>query len=128
MRSFLLITVGVIFVIVATTVVDVLLHGAGVYPPFGDPMNDALALLATSYRIVIGVLGGWLTAKFAPTDPMRHAIILGVVGTVLAFVGLVVTWDKALGPDWFPIALVVLAIPQSWLGGKLHQMTSRGTS
>jgi hypothetical protein len=31
------------------------------------------------------------------------------------------TWNKNLGPHWYPIALVILAIPQCWLGGKLFE-------
>jgi hypothetical protein len=27
-----------------------------------------------------------------------------------------------LGPRWYPIALVVLAIPQCWIGGRLYEM------
>jgi len=26
------------------------------------------------------------------------------------------------GPRWYPVALVVLAMPQSWLGGQLRVM------
>ena len=53
-----------------------------------EPLTDALALLATSYRIVISVAGAWLTARLAPARPMKHALILGGVGTVLGLVGL----------------------------------------
>jgi len=49
---------------------------------------------------------------------MRHAIILGVVGIVAGAIGVVVAWD--LSPHhWYPIALVVTALPCTWLGGKL---------
>jgi hypothetical protein len=55
------------------------LHATGVFPPFGQPMADALFLLATAYRIVYGVAGCYLTARLAPDRPMRHALALGVV-------------------------------------------------
>jgi hypothetical protein len=55
---------------------------------------------------------------------MKHALILGVVGTVLGIVGLVATWNLNLGPRWYPVALAVLAIPQCWLGGQIHEMQS----
>ena len=112
---------GVLFVIIVTTIVDVLLHVTGVYPPKSQPMTDALALLATAYRVVISIGGAWLTAKLAPRDPMKHALILGAVGVVLGTIGAVATWNLGLGPRWYPIALVVLAIPQCWLGGKLYE-------
>jgi hypothetical protein len=47
---------------------------------------------------------------------MRHAIILGLVGIAAGSVGVVVGWD--LSPHWYPIALVIGALPCTWLGGK----------
>ena len=115
---------GVLFIIVVTTLVDIALHVIGVYPPMNQPINDALALLATAYRLVISVAGAWLTARLAPNKPMWHAMVLGVVGTVLGLVGVVATWNLGLGPRWYAIALALLAIPQCWAGGKLYEMTS----
>jgi hypothetical protein len=34
--------------------------------------------------------------------------------------GVLATWNLGLGPRWYPIALVVLAVPQSWIGGRIH--------
>lgn len=116
------IVAGVLFIIVVTTVVDVVMHLTHVYPPMTDPLDDRLALIATSYRIVIGVAGAWLTARLAPAKPMKHALILGAVGVVLGLVGLAATWNAGMAPKWYPIALVVLALPQCWAGGKLYEM------
>jgi hypothetical protein len=123
-RSILSVVAGVVFIIVVTTLVDIALHLAKVYPPMGEPMDDSLAVLATSYRIVISVIGAYLTARLAPSKPMKHAMILGLVGTLLGLVGVAVSWDKGLGPTWYPIALVVLAIPQCWAGGRLYELVS----
>jgi hypothetical protein len=122
--SILAVLAGVLFIIVITTLVDIVLHTIGVYPPMNQPIDDALALLATAYRLVISVAGAWLTARLAPSKPMKHAAILGVVGTVLGLVGVVATWNMGLGPRWYAIALAVLAIPQCWAGGKLYEMTT----
>jgi hypothetical protein len=118
-RSIWAIVAGVLFIIIVTTIVDVLLHLVGVYPGMDVPLTDRLALLATAYRIPISIAGAWLTARMAPADPMGHAMKLGYVGTVLGFIGLIATWDAGMGPRWYPIALMVLAIPQCWAGGKL---------
>jgi hypothetical protein len=125
-KSIWAVVAGVVFIIVVTTLVDIVLHVAGVFPPMDKPIDDRLALLATSYRIVISVAGAWLTARLAPDKPMKHALILGWVGVALGLVGLAVTWNLGLGPRWYPIALVVLAIPQCWAGGKIFEMQSRG--
>jgi hypothetical protein len=123
-KSIWAVVAGVLVIIVVTTLVDIVLHVAGVFPPMDQPINDALALLATAYRIVISVGGAWLTARLAPDKPMKHAMILGYVGVVLGLVGLVATWNLGLGPRWYPIALVVLAVPQCWAGGRLYEMQS----
>ena len=111
-----------LFIIVVTTLVDIVLHATNVFPPMDQPIDDALALLATAYRIIISIGGAWLTARLAPDKPMKHAMILGCVGVVLGLVGVVATWNLGLGPRWYSIALAVLAIPQCWAGGKIFEM------
>ena len=121
-RSIWAVVAGVLTIIIVTTVVDVVLHAIHIYPPTDQPIGDGLALLATGYRVVISVAGAYLTARLAPDRPMRHAIILGYVGVLLGLVGVIVTWNLGLGPKWYPIALVILAIPQCWAGGKIWEM------
>jgi len=46
----------------------------------------------------------------------------GVVGLVLSAAGAIVTITKYdLGPDWYPVALVLTALPCAWLGGVVHR-------
>jgi hypothetical protein len=120
-KSIWAVVAGVLFIIIVTTLVDIVLHLVRVFPPMDQPIDDRLALLATSYRIVISIAGAWLTAWLAPDTPMTHAMRLGYVGVVLGLVGVVATWNAGLGPRWYPIALVVLAIPQCWAGGRIYQ-------
>ena len=110
---------GVLFTIVVTVAVDSVMHSMGVFPEERVPLTNGLSLLATAYRFVISIGGAWLTARLAPQNPLKHAVILGVVGTVLGLVGVIVTWNAGMGPRWYPIALTVLAIPQCWIGGQL---------
>ena len=124
-KTFWAVPAGVLAIIVVTTLVDIALHAAGVFPPMEQPISNGQAALATAYRVVISVAGAWLTARLAPNKPMRHAMILGYVGTVLGLAGLLATWNLGLGPKWYPVALVVLAIPQCWLGGRMYLMQSR---
>src|SRR5882762_2238799 len=123
-KSIWAVVAGVLVIVVVTTLVDIVLHAIGVFPPMDRPINDTLALLATCYRIVISIGGAWLTARLAPEKPMKHALILGLVGVVLGLVGVVATWNLGLGPRWYPIALAVLAIPQCWVGGRIYAMQS----
>jgi surface polysaccharide O-acyltransferase-like enzyme len=121
---------GVLVVVVLSHGTDVVLHAAGVFPPWDQPASDVLLLLATAYRIVYGVAGSYITARLAPNRPMLHALVLGVLGLAVSMVGTVVTWNKgpAFGPHWYPVALVVLAAPQCWAGGKLYEMQLRARS
>jgi hypothetical protein len=102
---------------------DLLLHAASVFPRWGQPMSNALFVLATAYRTIYTVAGGYITARLAPNKPMGHVWTLGVIGLLAAIAGTVATWNKgpAFGPKWYPLALVVLAIPCVWLGGRLAQ-------
>jgi hypothetical protein len=58
---------------------------------------------------------------------MLHPLVGGVVGFVMSVVGAAVTWNKgpAFGPHWYPLALIVLAMPRAWAGGKLRVMQLR---
>lgn len=127
-KSIWAVLAGVIAIIAVTTLVDTVLHVAGIFPPMNVPIDDRLSLIAVSYRIVISIGGAYLTAMLAPAAPMKHALVLGVIGTMLGALGVIATWGKRMGPAWYPISLVVLAIPQCWLGGKLYEMRRRKPS
>lgn len=127
-RSIVAVVCGVAFIIVASTLVDILLHAIHVYRPWGEPLSQADAVLATSYRVVISILGAALTAWLAPRASMRHALYLGAIGTVLGLTALVATWGNGLAPAWYPVALVLLAFPQCWAGGRLFLRTSAAGS
>jgi len=66
------------------------------------------------------VLGSYIAATLAPNRPMKHALALGVVGFVVNILGAVATWNMNLAPAWFTLALIALALPCAWLGGKLR--------
>jgi hypothetical protein len=83
---------------------------------------EAALLLATIYRTIYGVFGSYIAARLAPDRPMLHAMILGVLGFAVSILGAVATWNggPAFGPHWYPVALVVLALPTAWVGGKIR--------
>jgi hypothetical protein len=87
--------------------------------------DPGLNLLALAYRCVYGALGSWIAAALAPRRPMLHAMILGGIGFVLSIAGALTMMPLHLGPDWYPIALILTALPCAWLGGALHQRHAR---
>jgi len=123
LRSTAAILLGFFAIVVLSLGTDQVLHTLEVYPPWGQPMHDpGLNLLALAYRIVYAVVGSYIAATFAPRNPMRHALVLGVVGFVLSLAGAIATIPMDLGPAWYPIALVLTALPCAWLGGVLHRI------
>ncbi|MGC0774432.1 MAG: hypothetical protein WB543_15975 [Candidatus Acidiferrum sp.] len=123
-QSILAVLAGMFAGIILTLATDELLHLTHVFPPWGDSMfgYDRPLLLATIYRTIYGVAGSYLTARLAPLRPMLHALVLGILGFAVSILGAALTWNKgpAFGPHWYPLALIVLAIPTAWLGGKLR--------
>ncbi len=115
---------GFVAVFVLSLGTDVVVHIAGVFPQLGQPMSDALFVLATLYRTVYCIAGSYIAARLAPNRPMEHALVLGVLGLIVSITGAVVTWNKgpAFGPHWYPLALIVTAIPCAWVGGRLRIM------
>ncbi|HET6328996.1 MAG TPA: hypothetical protein VFG04_30205 [Planctomycetaceae bacterium] len=111
---------GMVAIVVLSIGTDVALQVAGVFPDLIKPglFSSPLLLLATAYRSVYNLVGGYLTARWAPDRPMAHALVLGAIGVVLSIAGAVTMWN--VGPNWYPLALVVLAMPCAWAGGKLY--------
>lgn len=112
---------GFLVVVVLSVGTDFVLESLGIFPPQSEPAayTAGLLMVALVYRCVYTVAGGYVTARLAPDRPMLHAIILGFVGIVAGTIGIVVSWN--LTPHhWYPIALVVTALPCTWLGAKLQ--------
>ncbi len=121
-RSTGAVLLGFVAIVVLSLGTDQVLHMLDVYPPWGQPMNETGDnLLALAYRCVYGIVGGYITARFAPHSPMRHALVGGVIGFVLSTAGAIASINLNLGPSWYPIALALTALPCAWLGGVLHR-------
>jgi hypothetical protein len=122
LRSVGALFLGFLAVVILSLGTDQVLHVLKVYPPWGQPMYDpSLNLLALAYRCVYGIIGGYLTARFAPHSPMRHAIVGGGIGCVLSLAGVIAAMRMELGPIWYPIGITLSSLPCAWLGGVLHR-------
>ena len=116
---------GFLAVVILSIGTDAGLHAAGLFPGLGQRMSDGLFVLATIYRTIYGVVGSYITARLAPYKPMKHALIGGAIGMVLATIGALATWNKDLGPHWYPVVLVVGALPTAWVGARLLLMGAK---
>ncbi len=121
-RSILAVLAGMVFGIVITLLTDILLRKVGMLPPLGVRVPDRVLAVVTAYRVVYGVAASYLTAYLAPYRPIAHAMIGGAFGFLASLAGAIATWNggPAYEPHWYPVALVVLALPQSWFGGWLR--------
>jgi hypothetical protein len=115
-RSMAAILLGLIAVIVLPVGTGQLLRHLEIF-------TQGYPLLALIYRFVYLVLGGYLAARFAPSSPMRHALILGGIWLVVSvFAATILIRMQFLGPPWYYYGLIITALPGAWLGGVLHRV------
>lgn len=110
---------GFIAVAILSVATDAILEAMGVLPPSTHPEAALpwMLVLALVYRSIYTIMGGYITAKLAPTSPMKHVIALMVLGGFGGIAGVVGGWS--LGNHWYPIALAVTGPVFVWVGGKL---------
>ena len=125
-RSIWAVVAGFLTVVILSTVVDQIFHMLDVYPPWGQPMPEASDnALALSYRVAITVLGGWVTARLAPRNAMKHVWILGIIGFAVGAAAAIATIPLNWGPAWYPILIPITGLPATILGGKLSSRSNR---
>ena len=121
-KSVLAVLTGIVTGVAVTIATDVALHAIHLFPPWDQRVPDGLLALATAYRTVYSIGASYLTARLAPSSPLKHALVGGAIGFVVSLAGVVATWNG--GPQyqahWYPIALTLLAIPSAWVGGKIR--------
>jgi len=118
---------GFVLVFILSVGTDAILEGSGIFPPQNEPGSYVgwMYVLALIYRSIYSIAGFYLTAALAPDRPMRHAIVLGIIGTVFATLGALANWGKSV--EWYPVLLVLVTLPCAWLGARLHEFTSRNS-
>jgi hypothetical protein len=112
---------GIVVGVGLTLITDLVLHRAGVFPPLGQHTGDGPLAVATTYRVVYGIAGAYVTARLAATRPMAHAVAGGLIGFAVSLAGAIATWNRDLGAHWYPVALVLTAVPCAWIGGLVRE-------
>jgi hypothetical protein len=127
-RSIGAVFAGMIIVVLLSVGTDALLRAFGVFPPGSQRMSNPQFVVATIYRTLYTVFGAYITATLAPARPMQHALFYGFIGFGLSVVGFLGYLGhpemRSLGPAWYPVALIVTALPCAWLGGYLRMRRS----
>jgi hypothetical protein len=125
-RSILALLAGFIVNVVLSLGTDFALQAIGVLPLIGrGTMNDFQCAIAACYRTLFGVFSSYIVARLAPRRPLKHALLGAAIGMLLATAGAVATWNKSLGPHWYPMSLIVLALPSGWAGARLWMAQQR---
>jgi hypothetical protein len=107
LRSVGAVLAGFFATFILSIATDVVLHAIGVFPASGQPMSNALFALATAYRTIYTVAGGYITARLAPDRPMAHVWALAIIGLVAALAGTMATWSA--GPEFGPRSRYLLS-------------------
>jgi hypothetical protein len=109
---------GLVTIVLLSIATDVVLEGAKIVPaPHEQTAHPEFFYFFAAYRFLFTILGGFVTAKLAPSAPMNHALILGAIGVALGTAGAIVMWG--VGPDWYALSLPISAVPLCWLGAML---------
>ncbi len=118
LKSIVAVVAGFLAVAVPSVITDEILHAMDIMPRLTVlPTNDAL--LALAYRSVFTILGGFVTAKLAPRNAMKHVWILACIGLLGGLGGVAAATSQGFGPAWYAWAIAIEAIPLVWLGGKM---------
>ncbi|KAA6462017.1 hypothetical protein DYQ86_10335 [Acidobacteria bacterium AB60] len=125
-RSILALLAGFVVNVALSVITDFALQAAGVLPVIGrGTMNDSQCALAAAYRALFSVISSYVVARLAPYRPMEHALVGAGIGMVLATAGAAATWNRGLGPHWYPVALIAVALPSGWAGARLWLAQAR---
>ena len=121
-KSAIAVLAGFIFIAVSHNLVDFILESLGLFTPRDQKFDTTwMVVTATVYRTILSVIGCYITAALAPSRPLLHAMILGLIGFVLSGIAAFVTIPMDLGPAWYPIALTILSPLCGWLGGTMYE-------
>ena len=120
-RSIVAVVVGFLLIGALSFGTDAAVRAAlpNAYDAAGRTNSVPLLLAVIVYVGVYAVAGCYLTARLAPSRPMRHAMILGLLGLAFNVAGTVRMWDTA--PAWFHVVSLALVLPFAWLGGRLRE-------
>ncbi len=110
---------GILVGVILSLGTDKILENAGVLPHDNLWVPALVIAFVIFYRTVYNIIGSYIVARLAPNRPMGHALFVGVLGTIVTLFGAIATRNMNIGPEWYCVALIVLSIPSSWVGGKL---------
>jgi hypothetical protein len=120
-RSILAIVVGFLLIAALSFSTDAMMRSAlpEMFDANGRTDNLGMLIFSIAYVGVYAIAGCWVAARLAPKEPMKHALILGLLGLVFNIVGASVMWESA--PVWYHVLSIALTMPFAWVGGRIRE-------
>jgi hypothetical protein len=120
-RSIGAVAVGFLFIAVLSFGSDILLRVT--FPDDIDVPGEIISLRVLSLSLttaaVYATVGCYLAARLAPSRPMWHALLLGVLVLVFTVINADLLW--MLAASWYRLASLVIVMPCAWIGGWLAE-------
>lgn len=79
--------------------------------------NVAILVWFITFGSLLSILAGFLTARLAPSKPMRLVWILALIQLALGLYFEISYWE--LMPVWYHLVFLALIVPTTLLGGRL---------
>lgn len=108
-----------IMIFIVSIVADACIEKSGLFMPLGTESFPWRIILSIIYRSIIALFAGYVTARWAPSQPMMHVFILGVLLTLTYLFGAIILWD--MNDNWYPMIFIVTTLPLTMLGGKMKK-------
>ncbi len=123
-RSIVAIVIGFVLIGALAVGADAAFHvlRPGYFTADGGTTTPVALLIMLAYVFVFATLGCYITGRLAPNRPLRHAMILGVLGLVFNVVGTIRLWHTA--PAWYHVAALLMVLPAAYLGGFIAERRS----
>src|SRR5436190_15295191 len=94
LKSIWSVVAGFLVVVILSILTDAILEKLGIFPHVSNGLFVTWMLaLAFVYRSIFTVLGGYVTAKLAPRNTMKHVAVLGVLGVIGGIIGVIAGWN-----------------------------------
>jgi hypothetical protein len=111
-----------------SAVTDFILESIGVLPDPSKGLFETWALLLVLfYRGAYAIFTGYLIARLAPSKPMLHALILGVIGTMIVLLAMTNPTVAEKAPMWYGYTLAAITIPCMMFGVVINKSWSADT-
>jgi hypothetical protein len=127
-RSLLAVITGFLLIATLSVGTDMVLRMAvpSLFEVDGSTTSAPILLLTIAYVGLYATLGCYLAARMAPSAPMRHALVLGVLGLAFNVAGAVSIWAQY--PVWYHVMSLLLVMVWAWLGGRMREQEAPQSS